>query len=360
MNIDDQQNETLDNLRVEIETLLTSNTFRQTLANKEMELSDKTTDEYKRKIDLMRSAGDQLPFQYCTERNLSKNAYRTLRSALKHYIVRELREALLLGTEEAMSRAVEKARETIKDEEQFYEPRPDATKERRARESGKITKRKTLRGLPADWREQIYHYLIDQGDKYAHPAILVALAGCRPGELVKGVTVSRNDPYIDIVIQGSKQSKINQSGQETRTLSYPVESPQGQELKKLILDDEYDDATIKIPKADSFQKAYKKAAIAVLGKKGQRISPYSARHQFSADLKAAGYEVKDIAKGMGHQSCRSQWAYGREQQAKGGGVIKIDATTTPRFISDEKAEREHPKFVKDKEVNSAKVGHRPS
>lgn len=352
MNMDDQQNKTLDDLRVKIESLLTSNTFRQTLQNKQTELSDKTTEEYKRKIDLMHSA-NQLPVEYCTERNLSKNAYRTLRAALKHYVVKGLREALLLGTEEAMSRAIKKAQLAIKDEEQFYEPRQDATKERRARESGRITKRKTLRGLPDDWREQIYYYLFGQKDKYAEPALLVALSGCRPGELVKGVRVSRNDPHIDIVIQGSKQSKINQSGQETRTLSYPANSPQGLILKKLILDDEYDDATIKIPKADSFQKAYKKAAIAVFGKKGQRISPYSARHQFSADLKAAGHGAEDIAKGMGHQSCRSQWAYGREQQAKGGGAIKIDATTTPRFISDKKAKREHPKFSKEKKVNGA-------
>lgn len=359
MNMDDQQNKTLDDLRREIETLLTSNTFRQTLQNKQTELSDKTTEEYRRKIDLMRSAGDQLPFQYCTERNLSKNAYRTLRAALKHYIVRELRNALLLGTEEAMSRAIKRARLAIDDEEQYYEPRPDATKERRVRESGRITKRKTLRGLPPDWREQIYYYLFGQKDGYALPALLVALSGCRPGELVKGVKVSRNDLYIDIVIQGSKQSEINQSGQETRTIGYLVDSPQGQELVGLILG-VHEAMTIKIPKADSFQKAYKKAAIAVLGKKGQRISPYSARHQFSADLKAAGYEVDNIAKAMGHQSCRSQWAYGRKQQAKGGGGIKIDATTEPRFIAEEKAEREHPKFVKDKEVNSAKVGHRPS
>ena len=316
-------------LKNEIDTLLASSTLVSISKNKP---SEATRAGYSRKMDLMRAARSA-PHKYCTERSLSKKTYQAMKAAFKHAAVDRLRDAADSGDAEKMQSAIQHAKKVISADGRTYEPKPDPTRERRLRESGSISKRRTLRGLPEDWREQIHARLCASQSKYADAALVMHLTGCRPSELVTGVAVKRESAgEITFYIAGSKQSDINQSGQKLRTLTYSVNSPAARAVEGMILAGRGAE-TIKLPSAKSaasFQKIYKEAAVKVLGKKGQRISPYSARHQFSADLKKQGYDKVMIAEAMGHQATASQSQYGTSKQGGGGNGPMVNASTQVR------------------------------
>lgn len=86
--------------------------------------------------------------------------------------------------------------------------------ERRPRHS----KRKDMRGLPEDWRERI----ISRLPSYRHAALVEAVTGCRPAELVAGVKLSIEGGSLVAVIEGAKVTE--KSGQPWRRLSWPVDS----------------------------------------------------------------------------------------------------------------------------------------
>jgi integrase len=69
---------------------------------------------------------------------------------------------------------------------------------------------------------------------------------------------------------------------------------------------------------------------------GGQVSPYSLRHQFAANLKAAGFDNIQIAQALGHLSVKSQQRYGSSGQGQGGGVglIQADATRDVRTGAD--------------------------
>jgi integrase len=291
-----------------IDSLLKSRTFRYCAQSK---ITADTKAEYSRLLKLMHNA-KQLPHEYATERNLSKKAYNKLRYAFKHRIIEVLRDAKKSGDEEKMKAANKTAKASIKELNKSYEPRKDATKERQMRASGRVSKRTSIRKLPQNWREQVQAQL--QNSKYRDAALILHLSGCRPGELVKGVEVRiKQDGSAEMYIKGCKQNDRIQSGQTLRRITYAADTPHAAMLK------EVGQGEIKIQSAQAFQKRYKDAAVRALGKPGKRVTPYSARHQFSADMKKNGYSKIEVAAAMGHQSTRSQGQYGMGNQSKGGG-----------------------------------------
>lgn len=297
-----------------IESMLQSRTYRH-YANTEP--SSATKVEYARKLKLLHKA-QQMPLEYCTERGLSKKTYNLMRYAVKHQIVQNLKAAQKSGDKAQMKEQLQYAKWYIKEDAREYVQERNATRERRQRESGKVSKRSTLRKLPSDWREQVQQQL--QNSKYRDAALVLHLSGCRPGELVKGVEVSiKQDGSAAIYIKGCKQSEYLQSGQTLRRITYAADTPQAHALKAL------DKGEIKIESAQSFQKVYNAAATKALGRPGKRVTPYSARHQFSADMKKNGYSKTEIAAAMGHQSTRSQGQYGTGNQGKGGGGMTAQA-----------------------------------
>lgn len=329
-------------LKLLIESYLASNTLETIAKN---EINEKTKEEYGRKVKLIKTA-KQTPLEYCASRNLGKRTYQTLRAALKHDTVAVLKDALLNphSTIVAMELAAQRAKAVIGVDTYDYEPVQDSTKERRARESGKISKKRTLKGLPDDWRDQVFNHLQKTGSKHAPFALILHHTGCRPSELVNGVRVLRNGSEINITVRGSKCSDIHRAGQHHRTISYPADSDPGKALAQL-LSDRQGQGVFNLPsKPSSFQKIYKAAAIKALGKKGKLISPYSARHQFSADLKISGMSQEDVARAMGHQAAHSQSQYsGARRKGKGYHGMTVTATTTVRHRPDRPIPEPEPK-----------------
>lgn len=316
-------------------------------------IADKTKMEYARKMTLLTDA-DQSPREYCAERNLSKLSYQVLRAAMKHFCCEALAQAKEAGDDEAAAETISFVERMISGDEVNYEPIFDATKSRRAAEAGRLTKRKTLRALPADWRDLVYQQLQQSGSKYAVFAKLLHLTGARPSELKAGITVSTTATGdYTITISGSKLSLVHESGQAERTITYPAYSGPGHDLALILCDQQT--ALFALPAStSSFQLTYKTAAIRALGVKGKRISPYSARHQFAADLKASGHDQQAIARIMGHQSCLSQSKYGRVRLAKGGSSIShVISTITPRHENTRPAPWKEEKKKQDTQLSPA-------
>jgi integrase len=308
-----------------LDSIAKSQTLRRYFASK---TSDATKNEYTRKLRLMGNS-KQLPAEYCAERNLSKRTYDTMKSAYLYWFANEinkLREQVKSG--EQVKDRITVAENTLKSIQKWeYKQEKNQTQERRMRESGKISKRRTLRGLPNDWREQIQERLTNS--KYRDAAQVLHLTGARPVEIKSGIRIKLDEEKgtISAYIRGAKCSDISNSGQSMRKIIYKRYSNEGQKLEKILErnarnDDEY---TVKIESTSSFQKIYKAAAEKALGKPGKRITPYSARHQFSADMKAGGYSKTAIAAAMGHQSTRSQGQYGTANQGGGGGKMQVAA-----------------------------------
>lgn len=149
------------------------------------------------------------------------------------------------------------------------------------------------------------------------PALACGWAGARPNEIEQGVFIERighkGKTLIEVTIQGAKVTK--KSGQPERTLWFSVESDIGKALFSAIPEGETQ-TTIKRG-AKRINLDWSKRIRPMMGGK---VSAYSLRHQFAANLKAANLDPVDIAKALGHLSIKSQSRYGSKQQGQSGGA----------------------------------------
>ena len=189
----------------------------------------------------------------------------------------------------------------------------------------RATKRRTL-PRSDDWQALVY----EAASKVQKEAIAVMWAsGARPDEIERGVEVKwveKKDTdagslYLMVTIRGAKLTET--SGQETRQIVIDPSSAAGQILAAHM--GEYDCITVERG-AKRLNKDFEK----IREKTGLKTSPYSLRHQFSANLKAAfGPERADeVAQAMGHATSRSQGRYGSPRQAQSGktAVVMVGAS----------------------------------
>lgn len=199
------------------------------------------------------------------------------------------------------------------------------TSERPELTTPRATKRRTL-PRSDDWQALVY--------EAASPAQKAAVAvlwasGARPDEIERGVEVKwveRKDTdaeefYLMVTIKGAKLTET--SGQEERKIVIDPSSAAGRALE----DQMGEDTSIIVKRgAKRLNKDFEK----IREKTGFKTSPYSLRHQFSANLKAefGPDRADEVAKAMGHATDRSQGRYGSPQQAKSGktGVVMVAAS----------------------------------
>ena len=195
-------------------------------------------------------------------------------------------------------------------------------------EDGKPRRRQSkslsLRGLPPDWRERI-------ADVMEEPLrlqwLVQCVSGCRSQELKNGVCVSLSDVGdIEVHVVGAKVR--DRAGQPWRAFAVKAQGGVAWKLAEALMDS--GPVTILLPgKVDTYRNAVvRKAALAFPGRIAKRkVTAYSARHQFKADLKAAGWARDAIALAMGHVTTRSATYYGRGGRAGGGSVklVRVDA-----------------------------------
>jgi integrase len=165
-------------------------------------------------------------------------------------------------------------------------------------------KRESLNGLPADWRNRVQAEASPR-DR-AHLAVM-SLTGARPAEL-SGVKVRQEGGEITLTIRGAKVDGKDR-GIPERQRSFDradlERSQAGRDLLEWLGNREQ--RTLPRIDANNFGARIARAADhAGL----PEVTAYTFRHASARQMKLAGMPRPEIANRLGHQSERSQRAYG--------------------------------------------------
>lgn len=190
------------------------------------------------------------------------------------------------------------------------------------------SKRRDMRGLPDDWRERIVARL----PKYHTAALVAAVTGCRPDELVTGIRLSIEDGHLVALIRGSKQTE--KTGQPWRRLFWPLDSSSS--LVQAVIDlvnreGRVGEAEVRIKDAKAFSGAMRAAGHREWPGRRTTITPYCLRHQAAADMKASGQLTsEEIAAALGHCCDVTKTTYGHANMGRRGGTApkKVVAART--------------------------------
>lgn len=186
------------------------------------------------------------------------------------------------------------------------------------------TKRQDMAGLPSDWRERVIARL----PTYRMAAITAAVTGCRPAELVGGVTVSIVGGMLVAVVRGAKVDVAGGKGQEWRRPEWAVDHPSTivQDLVAAVVA-AGGSLQVTIANASNFSKSMSNAAQREWPKRKTAVTPYCFRHQLAADMKADGtLDSGEISAALGHLSDATKSTYGHANMCKGRGLAPARVT----------------------------------
>lgn len=206
------------------------------------------------------------------------------------------------------------------------------------------SKKKSLKGLPLDWREKI----ADKTEGQFRNAVLVALlTGCRPAELEKGVLIERVNGELYATIKGAKV-KIN-AGQEQRRFrlaNHPIT-----DLLKNSMDDldaNCSDMLVKVERGNSVTTHMRSIGEKLWPKNKQSITVYTARHAMAADCKAAiatGVDPDLVSQVLGHVVDKTASYYGARFQS-GGESVAPSEVIVPKLIKHKVRIRDKQRAIK--------------
>jgi len=175
------------------------------------------------------------------------------------------------------------------------------------------SKRPSLTGLKENWREQLIE--VSSESKYADAIRIMAICGCRPAEIEKGVELKRNENTVTIRIIGAKCSSRTDAGQTWRSLVFNIDHP----LIGNITEGIYQ------AKASAVEDAISHFGRKVSTNKKNPLSAYSLRHAAASNFKASGLTIEEIAAALGHQSTTTMAHYGTK--SRGSGMLVLLSVT---------------------------------
>ncbi len=202
------------------------------------------------------------------------------------------------------------------------------TKERRKKRS----KRQALTGLPSDWRTLLCRR--GGAGKYGQALLVSSLTGARPNELFSGVEILQQHDEVlrqDVIhfkLMGAKVK--DKQGQPVRVISYASNdsNPLVVALVELLRRDSIKGRLfVQIENAANFTVEIRRLAKSLWPKHRQAVTAYCFRHQWSADLKAAG-DGDAVSRGLGHMSAKTRRHYGTAGQSRSSDRLRpvhIDA-----------------------------------
>jgi hypothetical protein len=186
----------------------------------------------------------------------------------------------------------------------------------------KNSKSRSIRTVDEDWRERAAEAM-EGNVKLLF--LMQCVTGCRPQELENGVQVRLlRDGTMVTRVKGAKGDDV--AGQPTRCLRLPASEGICLMLARmLVIGKTLDSRRCNLGLVNTHATRVSRALEATFPeRKGRRkLSSYSIRHQFKADLVEAGWDAQAIAKAMGHSTTRSGTAYGRGSRRGGRGVRPI-------------------------------------
>ena len=193
----------------------------------------------------------------------------------------------------------------------------------------KHSKKSDLKHLPDNWRQEI----INRMPKYKLQVITLALTGCRPEELKKGVKWELSNNQLIATIKGAKVKEL--SGQPERKLTFEISGDIAFQMAEYLgTQSEISIITVldKSALTDAISSAGRRA---FKSKSVKSVSAYSFRHQFAADGKAdcmtrpdPEAALIDLSAALGHLSSATKGFYGNFRQARGGGakLLRVEAS----------------------------------
>lgn len=203
------------------------------------------------------------------------------------------------------------------------------------------SKRKTMKN--ADSIEKIFSRLKENKetyDRYSMFLSISSLVGCRPAEIIKGVSIKVVNETIAFKILGSKVG--NGRGQEERVIYLDLKQYKHNEQMKCVCS--------KLVNNELYYKPEKKIYNGLrqyLYVQHKNFSLYTLRHRIASDLKKQGCSSETIAGFLGHRVTESQEFYGYARSSSGGvGVVRVDCSNS---IKDNKSY-----FFKHKEQHTNK------
>jgi integrase len=204
-----------------------------------------------------------------------------------------------------------------------YEPHP--AKPPRPKAGGKGD----LGRLPADWRDRVWHAQ-SPASVYRDGLAVLWATGARPEEIRRSVTLQGLDDEICIRIEGIK-THGGRYGQPWREIWIAADDhPAACHLAELLARDIHE---VRVPCAKSFSATLGALWDRIRGRRGVRVSAYSWRHQYAADLKRGGFDSGEIAMALGHASDVTQRHYGAALQSKGTGGVRITQVRAARDVA---------------------------
>lgn len=330
-------------------------TFESSVAQAEYILnrtfSERTLKDYRRAQRFLEKQGGLTPQQYrdvCAyvdKKPLSDSRYRNLKAGyqlgLAERVSAAARSAKTLheqGEHKAASASEAEAlsigRELAKQEPDYAhrryrdklgpahpmpEPKEKPKKQGKRQYIGKLNK------TEKEWQKRIFKELPSQ---HRFPVAIMNLTGCRPAELQKPVNMADLNGQLVVTLNGSKVNDV--SGQKQRTMKFDPEKDEwARDMLQVVRNTGRRSVTWRMQTSgQALRESHSRAVTRALGAKWDgKVSLYSYRHVFSADLKASGYSAKEIALAMGHASDRSQAYYGMACQGGGGrGLAEVAAS----------------------------------
>ena len=220
--------------------------------------------------------------------------------------------------------------------------------EKRTHSGEKLTqhsKRIRLRGLPTDWREQIFAGL-RSSSKYRDVVAVLSATGARPAEFEHGIEVTTgpadtlNFKIVGVKTHGGKY------GQAERSFNVAVDRPELQYLRERV---ESNAGRLLVKaSAGALSDKIRQLSEKVFPKLKSAVSAYVFRHQMAADLKASDISDTDVSAALGHSVDETKGFYGAAQSARSvGGVTGIVATRIVR----EKTREKLREFGREREKN---------
>ncbi len=186
----------------------------------------------------------------------------------------------------------------------------------------KVGKRKSLRGLPLDWRAQLV--AAAPSPSCREWMLLLAVAGVRPAEVAAGIRLQPIEGGVELKINGVKTDRGH--GQPERVISA---------VGPLAL-------MLAVGGARTTPETTANAVSVAAGKLGRKVfgvrrshlvSAYSFRHQFASDLKASGLDGLSISAILGHSVDDTKKHYGTSKQARGLQTTRlVSATRTVKVL----------------------------
>lgn len=187
---------------------------------------------------------------------------------------------------------------------------------------------KNLTKVREGWQETVYENL---SEKWKTAFAVMALTGCRPGEL-NGLQIRPTDKasILNFRIMGEKVNE--KSGQEWRILEIDVRDAVGADT--LIAEIGKDGGELEIVETpQAITKAITRAAQrAKLIRLDQTLPAYVCRNAVASRMKADGYSVLEVAAALGHSSDECQKFYGRANAGHKGGGGKVLSIKTARPV----------------------------